>query len=396
MAVLLSPDGDGAKKLKEIETMKKIICAAAAFAMVAGVATIASADGNVSLGGDARARWIYNDAGADDLVMDEAAESHAKFDSRVRLNIDAKTDAGAYAHMRLRFWDHTWGDMTDSSGAMKAASDNLYTDYAYLGFKTGNIDVSAGKKIASFTPWFFDDGRADRFMVKYSADGLMVAFTYDHKVETAGLNDDKGVFGVSYKQKYSDAVTAMVRAVYVDDGSVADKSGIKGSANVKMHFAGNNIILEQSWKESDTVGAADDHWGGYAEWNATFGALTPTARVGYTIDGFSADETFGWVMIGGDEPITKITRLGQGGDTLFGGLSAKYQAAEDLNMQANLVYMDIDNSTSVYGDNPLEISGQAVYSINKSTSLTGKLGWLSSDGVSDDAIGAYARMAVKF
>ena len=392
--------------------MKKVICAAAAFAMVAGVATVASADGNVTLGGDARARWVYNDSGADDLLNAladvtgdpsvKAAKSHARFDSRIRLNIDAKTDAGAYAHMRLRFWDHVWGDQTDTYGAMRAASDNgsnLYTDYAYLGFKTGNIDVSAGKRIASFSDWLVDDARADRFMVKYSADGLMVALTYDHKIETFGVDDDKQVYGVSYKQKYSDAVDAKARLVYVDDGSVADMSGIKGSVHVQMHFAGNNIILEQSWKESDTVGSVDDHFGGYAEWNATFGALTPTARVGYTVDGFSADETFGWIMIGGDEPISKIKRLGLGGDTVFAGLSAKYQAAEDLNMQANLVFMDIDEigrSISVYGENPVEVSGQVVYKINKNTSLTGKLGWLSSDSMLDDAIGAYARMAVKF
>ncbi len=409
--------------------MKKVICAAAAFAMVAGVASVASAAGNVSLSGDARARWVYNDAGADDIIdrvadavgdpTVKALKSSATFNSRVRLKIDAKTDSGGYASMRLRFWDHTWGDKTDTYGAMKGADgNNLYTDYAYLGFKAGNVDVSAGKMIIGFTPWFLDDGRADRFKVKYAANGQMFALTFDHKVETLGHDDDKSVYGFTGKHNIGDTVTIMERIVYVADGSAMDRSGFKGSVNVAMDFAGNNVILEQSWKEDDTAGQSSDQYGGYAEWNAAFGAATPAVRLGYTKNGFTADETFGWMMIGGDEPISRISRVGQGGDTWFLGMSSKYAVSEDLNMQANFVYMDIDTTGGLvgdlsnpqnaldslglfaalggYGDNPMEFSGQAVYMINKSTSLTGKLGWLSSDGVLDDALGAYARMAVKF
>jgi hypothetical protein len=408
--------------------MKKVICAIAAFAMVGGVASIASA-GNVSLSGDARARWIYNDSGIDDTSYD-------KMDSRVRVKFDAKTEAGAYIKARLRFLDGTWGQGSEYTPDAKGGG-NVWSDYAYLGFKTGNVDIAAGKMPIGFTPWFVDDERADRFRVKYAADGLLVAYTYDMKRENYADDEDKGVHGVSYVQSFGEDLKAMARVVYVNDNAPADRSGFKASVNVAMSFAGNNIIVEQSWKEAGTemyspnqeaLSASDiaalvntiaeislerdttDQWGGYVEWNATYGGITPVARLGYTSENFTADQTFGWLMIGGDEPISKIGRIGQGGDTIFLGLSSKFQTTETMSLQGNLVFMDIDSEsyvipgagvwhTSVYGDNPIEISGQAVYDINASTALTAKLGYLISDSDYanvDDAFAGYVKMEVGF
>ena len=114
--------------------MKKLICVAAAFAMVAGVATVASAE--VKLGGDARARFRLMDNGTDD---------YAKFDSRVRVKFAASTESGVYAKARLRFYDGTWGTGafgTDDAGnptnawtadrGYNNSGNVLSTDYVYL------------------------------------------------------------------------------------------------------------------------------------------------------------------------------------------------------------------------------------------------------------------------
>jgi Ni/Co efflux regulator RcnB len=396
-----------------MKEMKKVICVAAAFAMVAGLATVASAQ--VDLSGSARVRARYNDDGVKDSVT--------KWDSRVRVKFQAKTEGGGYVKARLRFLDGTWGLGNDYKATAKG-DNNVWSDYAFVGFKTGKFDLAGGKMPTSFSPWFSDDERADRLRLLYKDGGLGLALTYDKKVyeyknvydtlegvNAAGdpvtvraneklkntIGGDKDVFGITYRQKFSDAVKVNVRAVYVADSTNADKDGFKGSVNLGMNFGGNNIILEQSYKDGDTVAeGADDQYGGYAEWNSTFGSITPKVRVGYTADGFVADDSFGWLMIGGDVP-TEQFAVGAGGDTLFAAISSKFQTTEALSFTGNLVYMDIDDDGSAkYGDNPLEISGQAKYKLGKGVTLLARAGWLSSDSDADDAFSAYGQFEVKF
>ena len=397
--------------------MKKLICVAAAFAMVAGIATVASAE--VNLSGDARSRLRYNDSGLID------SNSVSKWDSRIRFKIEAKTESGAYVKVRLRFLDGTWGLGNDYSATAKG-DNNVWSDYAFLGFKVGNLDIAAGKMPTSFSAWFVDDERADRFRVLYRTGGTAVAFTFDKKiyeykdlttsvsvpytladgnvgntlVQIPGnpLGGDKDVWGVTFRQKFSDTAKMGVRAVYVADSTNADKDGFKGSVNGEMSFAGNKIEGEFSFKDGDTVTVgSDDQIGGYVGWSAAYGAITPDVKVGFTKDGFTTDQTFGWLMIGGDVPTSNITRVGLGGDTVFIGASSGFQASEALSFQGNLVYLDRDATTQLgYGDNPIEVSGQAKYMVGKGIALIARAGWLGSDGDADDAVSAYGQMEVNF
>ena len=400
--------------------MKKLICVAAAFSMVAGIAAVASAE--VNLSGDARARIRYNDSG---LINSNSVN---KWDSRIRFKLEAKTESGAYVKARLRFLDGTWGLGNEYSADAKG-DYNVWSDYAFLGFKVGNLDVAAGKMPTSFSPWFLDDERADRFRILYKTGGTAVAFTFDKKIyeyqdlynsvtvpstladgsvvdvvaQIPGnpLGGDKDVWGVTFRQKFSDAAKMGARVVYVADSTNADKDGFKGSVNTELNFAGNVINAEFSYKDGDTVAAgADDQIGGYASWSSAFGAITPTVVAGFTKDGFTADQTFGWLMVGGDVPTSNITRVGTGGDTIFLGGSVGFQASEALSFQGNLAYLDIDSTpafaTEGYGDNPIEVSGQAKYMVGKGISLLARAGWLGSDGGADDAVSAYGQMAVSF
>ena len=396
--------------------MKKLICVAAAFAMVAGVATVASAE--VNLSGDARARLKYKDTGA------KGSNSITSWDSRMRVVMHAKTESGAYAKARLRFLDGTWG-LGNEYAATAKGDYNVWSDYAFAGFKVGNLDVAAGKMPTSFSPWFVDDERADRLRVLYKTGGTAVAFTYDKKVyeyrdvvnsvdipytmadgtvvnyavQIPGnpLGGDKDVWGVTFRQKFNDSAKMGVRAVYITDSTNADLDGFRGSVNGEMSFAGNKIQGEMSYKAGDSIKpGADDQIGGYVGWSAAFGALTPDVKVGFTKDGFTADETFGWLMVGGDVPTSVIGRLGTGGDTIFIAASSGFQASEALSFQANLGYFDIDGGHVLYGEGPIEVSGQAKYMVGKGISLLARAGWFVSDGPADDAIAAYGQMEVEF
>lgn len=366
--------------------MKKVICAVAAFAMVAGVGSVASA-GDVDFSGTARFRLKYLDAGTDAGATDA-------WDSRVRVKIHAKTDGGGYVKARFRMLDGGWGNGGNYSPNHKGGG-NVWSDYAFVGFKTGKIDIAGGAMPASFSPWFLDDARKDRFRVLYKDGGLAVAFTFDNNNSLGGFSDDWDAYGVTYRQKFSDAFKANVRLVYHDRNDI-DDGGFVGSANVMMNFGGNAITLEQSFKE--TINDGDNQYGGYAEWKGNFGAITPTARVGYTVDGFTADETFGWIMLGGDLPTSRVTRIGQGGDTIFAGVSAAFQASEEMAFQGNLVYMDVDGQANgMYGETPIEVSGQMKYQIGKGVQWLVRAGWLSNDNDNyDDALAAYTQVEVTF
>jgi len=402
--------------------MKKLICVAAAFLMVGG-ATAAFAE--VDLSGSARVRARYNDSGIGNDIT--------KWDSRIRVKFNAKTEGGGYIKARLRFLDGTWGLGNDYTPTAKGDA-NVWSDYAFVGFKTGKFDLAGGKMPASFSPWFSDDERVDRLRLLYKDGGVALAFTYDKKiyefadttnsithtvtdaggnlvdlvaqVSGSGFDGDKDVWGFTYRQKFSDTLSANARVVYVvNDASVGDDDGFKGSVNVAMNFGGNNIFIEQSYKEGNLFSTGDDQFGGYAEWNATYGSITPVVRLGYTMDGFTADQTFGWLMVGGDVPTTNIGRVGIGGDTTFLGLSSKFQTTEALSFTGNLVFFDIDGSmigdtgiySAFYGDNPIELSGQVKYQLGKGVELLARAGYLSSDNDPvDDAFSAYAQMEVSF
>jgi hypothetical protein len=362
--------------------MKKIICAVAAFAIIGGVASVASAE--VNLNGDARARFIYKDNGVDN--------EYTKWDSRVRVKVKATTESGAYANARLRFIDGTW-DGTGSDSAPARAEKNVWSDYAYLGFKKGNLDVSAGKQVANTTMWFSWDKRADRLKVMYTAGAVKFGYIYDQNEETYAFQDDKYTHGFVYMQKFSDAVNAKVRGMYVTDELNDDRDGWKGTAKLDMNFSGNNITLEQAWIQGDVMKTdADDAFGGYASWSAGFGTVTPTVMVGYTVDGYKVDNDFGWIMIGGAWAITEIDQIGEGGDTVFGAVSTDVAVSEQLTLQGNVVYMDVD---SIMDDSVLEISGKASYAVVKDADLSLKVGYLDYAD-SDSVVNGVVRLDVNF
>ncbi|MEN8190492.1 MAG: hypothetical protein ABFS19_11635 [Thermodesulfobacteriota bacterium] len=404
--------------------MKKIICAAAAFAMVAGVASVASAKG-VTLGGDARARWI---------IKDNGSKESNEWNSRFRVKITGKTEGGAFAKARIRLADTSW-DGTNLTRD-KGEASNIYTDYAWIGIPVAKgLMIEGGLMTADFSPWFYWDGRKDRFKVTYKTGGFKIVGTFDKDVELTDNeadekdDNDQNSLGVSVINKFGDALTAKARIVYVmdnrdyvekgeaevdtgaqdGDGNACvgtcttlsdvqpwdDKSGMKGSVNVAAKFGGSNLIAEVSYKAAGVAGGgADDQVGAYAEWNAKMGAIIPTVRLGTTMDGFKADADWGWIMIGSGEPITMYDQVGQGGDTIFLGASSKFLASENLALQANFVYMDVDTDDMA---NPMELSGQVVWKVAKGAELSLKAGYLGQDSDQvDDGFGIYTRFRLKF
>ena len=355
--------------------MKKVICAVAAFAMIAGIATVASAE--VKLSGDARARFRLMDNGSDD---------YTKFDSRVRVKVQASTESGVYAKARLRFFDYTWG--TGDLGYNNSGDKSLSSDYGYLGFKSNGLNVSAGRQIVDWSEWFIWDKRSDRLKVVYKTGGTVVGYTYDQVLETTSADSDIFKHGVLLKQKLGDNANLGVRLVHVTKDNV-DKDGFVADVYATMNFAGNKVRVEAAYKEADVMPGADDAFGVMASWGGTFGSVAPTVRVGMTQDGYKADDQFGWLMIGDIWGTSTGYVVGEGGDTEFIGVSVDLAASESLSFQANGVYVSAD------AEDVSEISGMASYNVVKGAKLSLKSGvQLNED--SEDVFNTVVRLDVKF
>lgn len=382
--------------------MKKVICVAAAFMMVAGVATVASAE--VNLSGDARARYTLVDK---DVTGDDAADV---WSSRVRLVVNATTEGGGFAKARINLADAQW-DGTKQTGAFGEKS-NMFLDYASCGMKFGTVTVEGGRQVTNFSKWFGFDGRADRLKVKVPWEGGFVAFTYDSKIEYTdnaideSKDNDKSVVGASLKQKVGEDTTLMARLVYVADAvefatvndvvvAKGDMSGVKASVNVDTNFGANNIFAEVSYKDGDTTSAGKDQLGAVAHWAGDFGSVKPTVVVGMTQDGFLADDDFGFIMIGGDTPLTQCKQVGLGGDTMFAGVATSFTASDKLSFGANVLFVDVDAAGGSV--NPLEISGYAKYVVGKGANVKALVGYLDTDGMmSGDPMGVAVTMNVAF
>lgn len=171
-----------------------------------------------------------------------------------------------------------------------------------------------------------------------------------------------------------------------------------------------------AYKAQDVINPnndGDDGWGGWIEGSLDMGAFVPAMQVGFTQNGYQADDDFGFIMIGAAEPITVISRVGSPlGDSWWVAFTSTYAMSDQLKFAGNLVWYDVSADSSETGApdvrglvDALEISGSATYVVTEGADLTYKIGYLApsydgrvnSAGISDDGyFGHYLRLAIKF
>jgi hypothetical protein len=414
--------------------MKKVLVAGAALMLAGSMVSAASAE--VNLSGDARVRYIgmTNAEFSDDLR--EQSGYQDKFNSRVRIKINATAKGGAYAKARLRLDDLNWNGQSDHE--LASDSKNAWVDYGYLGIPMGPVTVEGGQMRSGYSEFFDMDNEVTRIKLDYKAGGIRVIGLYDIKSEKAADHrdewDDNDVTGWGLIASFDINDEWLVKgyARYEDNqrdynaagGSIGDEdsSGFLGSIYAQGKVAVVEIETELAYMSSDvqqqySTGGRfidDDGLGGYLQVSLDMGAFTPGCQVGFTQNGYQADIDFGFIMIGADEPITAIETLGTyGGDTYWAALTTGFQVSEELRLAGNLVYYDIDLNDAVLEDaddirgamDAWEISGSATYTVSEGADITYKIGYLDQSydgrinaaGVSEDGIfGHYLRLAVKF
>ena len=383
--------------------MKKVIAATAAFMMVAGVASVATAA--VDLSGNARVRMIYTD----NMFLEDDSETH--LDSRVRINVVAKSVGGAFAKARIRMMDQdgsylggsgdSWG-MADNSTA-RSDDRNIYVDYAWLGIPLGNgMTIEGGYMTVNWSPFFVFDQRKDRLKLTYKASKtLTLGATFDKLNEgdlDAASDEDQNNWGILAKNKFANGMNGALRIVYHADDRAVDQSGMRGSVSLAGKVGEGKLYGELVYVDKDIAanglgaGAADDRMGGYLSWNGALGGMNPELMLGYTKDGYQADNDFGWIMIGKAEPITALARVGSGGDTTFASISNTFKLSEKSNLTGNLVYMDVDAENQ----DALEVSARYAYAVSDGASISLSAGYLDTDRYVNNPMAAYVSLDVTY
>lgn len=395
--------------------MKKIIVAVAGL-MISG-SFVSASHAAVEFSGDARARYYFGDN-----YSKTGSGSGDHWNSRVRLHIKGTTEGGAYAVARLRMDTDPWG----STGNI---SDNAGGDVdvyeAYIAVPLGDFLVSAGRQNLSITSGFFDDLYLDNARVSWSSANTTVTGFYgivdSEEYSDGSYNDDENrLYGVVVNQGIGEwNITGAVAYAEFDLKEAVDReSGLLATIAADGKIGPVAVAAEFGMQE-DGIAAADSKYiveetgdtgfGGYASAGMDFDAFNVTALGGFTSDGYVLDEPVGFIMIGGDNQITpgKLSHLGNYGDqavdTLFVGVKTSYMATENLNVNFNLAYANIEaiegDLTDFNGQNSadaFEVSAELGYQISEGTMVYARAGYMDIDVEEDPTIGAGVSLELAF
>ncbi len=428
--------------------MKKVLVAGAALLLAGSIVSEASAAAAVTPGvtitGNARARLYYRDS-FDFGNTDASSPTNA--DSRVRIQFKGTAAGGAYVVGRIRLMDGFMSDNNNDSGATVAdEKGNIWADMAYVGVPLGdNFTLEVGKYRSTYdatTFFYYDLGVSGmRGIAKFGAVEVnpFVDWISEAYLEGKGLDlvddADEMRYGVHAKSKINDnwtvggilgyqddqraetvtVLNADVTKVDVTDPMYSFKgvgpatytsldntgwfagayaTGKAGAFGFAGEVAFNEAALngfnskyeDANYDAKDSVGTYgdDDGYGAFVQPSYTMGALTLAANLGFTANGFTPKNDFGFVMVGFDHPLT-VAKVGAIGEWMWAGFVPTYQVNEALSFTGNLVYVSIDNpyAAKPTGLNSMseawEVSGNMKYTISKGADFYWYVGTLIAE-----------------
>lgn len=426
--------------------MKKIIFTSAAMLIAAGsfvTAQAADVEPGVKFSGDARVRAIYRD----DFDFGNSKDKAQRFlDSRLRLRMRATTASGAYAVGRIRLMDgFVQGNESDSSGAVANGAGNVWADEAYIGIPfSDSFTLEGGKYRTSYGNTFlWDDWSVSgvRGIIKAGGFQINPFVEWVSEGRNSGIAIDKSEdndairYGVHVGGNVTDNWKAGFVAAYQSDDRtqlVVDNdggvqtfnqhegwfgsvyfSGKEGAFGLSGEFAYADGSLQGFNQDSDDrhdKGADgwgsednDDGYGGFLQPSYTIDALTLAVNVGFTKDGYIADPGFGFLMAGGDHPLT-VVKVGALGDWFWGGLIATYAVSDSLKVMGIVAYASVDGNSKTGTaslENAWEVSARVTYAIMPGATFVWNIGMLTPSfedpTVEDDpAFGTYGQFIVSF
>jgi hypothetical protein len=371
--------------------MKKVIAAAAGLMLVGAMAGTAAAE--VSLGGDARARALYQqdyDFGAtvtdpETGAVSRAREKDNKVTSRFRLQARGTAAGGAYAVGRIRMGDGTW------DGGNSGTADS-FIDKAYVGVPMGIATLEAGRlqyDLLKSTNFYEQDINRDGAKLDFNVSDMATVGLWYFVNYEASQNGDKvddndiTDYGIYADLKFGGGWGTRLGVLYRDDQVPTDGRDDTGAfGGIEFAGPGGPIAIKGAFAFDDK-GEGDTGYGGFIQGGMNFGATSAALAAGFTSDGFVTDGDYGFIMLGGGTAISVYTFGATLTDTWWIGAPISFAVSEMLTLKANLIYVDMDT----FGDG-FELSGGAVYAISDGANvefLIGYVGYSAGDtGPADD------------
>lgn len=164
--------------------MKKVIAAAAAFAMVAGVATVASAV-DLKLNGELRVRAWHQDY--------DTASTDSFMDQRLRVGGKFGIAEGVSATFRVDVTEGTWGNGGSEFGSARMPGDGVQWDRAHMDLVKDGLSLRAGQQYVGFG--LGQTVNAQDAGIKVSKGAFTGFFLID---DTNGDNADSYLYGANY------------------------------------------------------------------------------------------------------------------------------------------------------------------------------------------------------
>ncbi len=384
--------------------MKKVLIATASLMLAGAMTSTAFADPGVSFSGDARARVKYLDEYQTD------GEYDVFFESRARLAFVGESKGGAYVKARFKLANGKWDGTSQTKGTH---SRNISVDYAYLGVPMGPITIEAGlyddRGITPFT-MYADD--VDTLQAIYQCENAKLTVFMDLLEELpSGSDDNRTAWGLVLEQGFSSDWKLVAGARYSYNPNGKSDEGFIAGLDVTGQVNGMTLSGGLGYKDDIFADpfSDDDAYGLWARLDAPVGAATVTVIGGATFNGYTADwgefdafYIFGdYTMIslgaGGGGLVTNAggERLGFWGDTFWGVLRGAYQANENLSLEAQIAYLNLDYDPW-YDGNAFEIGAKASYKILDGASLTAMVGYADAEDIDLNPLAFALSLDVKF
>jgi hypothetical protein len=435
--------------------MKKVLVAGAALMLVGSfITSVQAADDKkgVEITGNARVRLYYKDGFDFGNNLSTVQSNPTNMDSRVRIQIKGTSAGGSYVVGRVRLADGLMsGNDTDTGKTAVPDSDNnVWADMAYVGVPfTDTFTLEMGKYRSSYdaTEFFYYDlvVAGMRGIIKAGSAEInpFLDWTKEAALKGKGTDfvddNDEMRFGLHAKNKFGDWTVGGLLGYQVDNRGEnvtltveevatqykAQKNegvfaavytkGKSGQFGFEGELAYNDKSLngfnqkneDDNYDAKDSIGdkTGDDGMGGFVQPTFTMDKLTLGLNAGFTLDGFTAKNDFGFVFIGDDTPLTAV-KVGNYGDWMWGGFIANYKVNDALQLTGYLAYATIDSWTDgAKGANSLsdawELSGILQYTVCKGADFYLSGGMLApsfdDSTFSDDAaMGAMAKFELTF
>lgn len=409
--------------------MKKLLIVLLAFALVAGLFTVAAAEDKLSLSGTMRVRaWdVENYADFDDNNKSDEASN---WDQRFRLAATIKANDAVSGHLRFDFAEDTWGSDNWSApgswgGSRYDADSELQVDRAYLQAHIADwATVKAGQLyFATGDRYIVYDNNCTGVVWQLKFNPITVDLHYSKLNENGSNNDDDlfddtdayvaqvkfkaenfsmGAFYAAIEDSRPSSVENSASAFGVFGkfalgpvNFLAEADFFDGDASPTVEYMGTQLFLNAEWKMDALLLGADIY---YAEAADSDGSEIQLE--GLTDFGDFLPHTYGAFVEDYQPTPGKVHDFTNDDAGVTGGaIYAKY-IWDKLTLWGQIAYLEPEDDKMTRYDDMTVLNASASYEVVQNFTLSALYSttFVSVDDNSpdDDASTIAARLQIKF